>query len=53
MNNLHGVSTNYIPVLSTYVTGTFEEYQSFGCFIHSQNVLCCHYFVGEILAKSF
>ena len=53
MNNLHGVSTNYIPVLSTYVTGTFEEYQSFGCFIHRQNVLCCHYFVGEILAKSF
>ena len=44
---------NYGQCISAYVTGTCKEYQSFGCFIHHKNWLCCHYFVGEIFAKSF
>ena len=36
IDNLRGVSTNYIPVSSTYVMGKCKEYQSFGCSTHRQ-----------------
>ena len=54
IDNLRGVSTNYIPVSSTYVMGKCKEYQSFASSTHRQmDSICCHYFVGEIFATSF
>ena len=53
INNFRGVSTNYVSVLSTYVTGTCKEYL-FGCFNHCKNwlwSLFCWWNISKIVWK--